>query len=310
MSKLVFTDYLNEYLSAYWLRPVTAVVRALEAEILGFERYRNQSSLELACGDGINSFIATGGKVPTDFDVFQSMPVPSAERFFGGQLDVYDSFEEKLQRFENHTPFFSKGVDHKQNLVDKARLTGAYEVLECRDLNQGLEEPGDQYDLIFSNSIYWVKEIDNLLRDMLRCLKPGGTVKLSIIKKSFLDQMAWTKLKNHGFRTYIDMGRHTHYQQLSPESDWEKRFERVGFQIEEKTPTFNSQLAHMIEFHDYREISPITNLMAKKLSPADHREVKAHWISYANFVFSKMHEDGFFRATPENSNYNIYTLTK
>jgi SAM-dependent methyltransferase len=307
-----FAAYLNEYLKAYWLRPVTAAVRALESEVLDFSKYRGKSNLELACGDGVNGFVAMGGEIPMDFDVFQSMPVPSAEQFFGGKLDVYDSFKPELSRKigSPRSDFWSKGIDHKQNLIDKAKLTGAYRDLECRDLNTGLNEGHEKYDMIFSNSIYWVKNIEPLLRDVQNAVRPGGKVILSIIKKSFVTQMAWTKLAPHKFRDVLDMGRHTHYQQLEEESVWESRFKTAGLKITQKNPTFNSMLAHMIELHDLREISPVTNLMAKKLSPKDLEEVKAKWIEYSAYLFNQMHSEGLFEATPENSHYNIYVLEK
>jgi SAM-dependent methyltransferase len=307
-----FQSYLHQYLRAYWLRPVTAAVRALESEILQLDTYRGKTNLELACGDGVNGFIAMGGEVPADFDVFQSLPIPSAEQFFSGKLDVYDTYKEEVAKpfGTKKSDFWTKGVDHKQNLVDKAKLTGGYTDLECRDLNTGLSEKENHYDMVFSNSIYWVKNIDPLLKDIHRCLKPGGTAKLSIIKKSFIDQMAWTKLAPFKFREVIDMGRHSHYQQLEEESVWEDRFGRAGFKLESKTPTFNSRLAHMIELHDLREISPITNMMAKKLNASDLEEVKMRWMEYANYLFEKMHAEDMFKATTQDSHYNIFTLKK
>ena len=60
MEDNIFKKYLSEYLKAYWLRPVTALVRTLDAMQLNFDEHASSKSLELACGD-VNSYIAAGG---------------------------------------------------------------------------------------------------------------------------------------------------------------------------------------------------------------------------------------------------------
>ena len=312
MSAPKFSDFLSEYLKAYWLRPVTAVVRSLESEIYNFSEFKGQQTLELACGDGTNGLIATGGTVPFEFDVFQSLPLVSAKDFFEAKSDVYNHFlEDKNSRFKfPRINTWTKGIDHKENLVKKANTMGCYADLEVRDLNLGLSEPKDKYDLIFSNSLYWIRNIDKLLTDIHECLKPGGVAKFSIIKNSFDEQMAWTKLKDYNFKKYVDMGRHKHYEQLVDEKTWENRFTKTGFDIVSKTPTFNKNLVHMIEFHDYREISPLTSFMANSLDPIALKEVKHKWIEYAEFMFKEMYQENFFKSTSNDSYYNIYTLKK
>lgn len=307
-----FTKLLEQYLKAYWLRPTTALIRTLESEILGLEKYKGTKTLELACGDGTNGHIAAGGMVADEFDVFKSLPLISAEDFFGGKTDLYDSFAETEDHIYKIQPtdFWTKGIDHKENLLKKAALIGSYNHLECRDLNTGLNEPADTYDLVFSNSIYWVENIEKILKDIFDCLKPGGVAKLSIIKNSFIDEMAWSKLKDYDFKKYVDMGRHQHYQQLVDEKTWESRFKKAGFDLVSKTPTFNRNLVHMVEFHDYREISPLTTFMANSLDERSLKKVKTYWMEYAQFTFEKMYAENFFLATPSDSYYHIYDLKK
>jgi SAM-dependent methyltransferase len=311
MSATRFESYLQNYLSAYWLRPVTALVRSLEAELLQLSEAPIEGSVELACGDGVNSFIARGGKLPEEFDVFQSVPLPSAESFFSGKLDVYDTRQEVLPTaIPNDRIYWQTGLDHKQNLLDKAALIHCYKNLVCQDLNQGLPLESESASFVFSNSIYWVKNVDALLRDIHRVMRKDGIAKFVIISPSFYENMAWSKLQNFGFRSLIDMGRHAHYQQLLSQSEWEKKFKAAGFKVNQVTPTFNRSLVHMIEFHDYREISPITAFMAKSLNANDHRKAKKSWISYMEHVFTSMHREGFFKATHDDSNYFIYQLEK
>ena len=306
-----FEEYLFEYLNAYWLRPVTALVRSLEAEVLQLTTFKGGRNLELACGDGVNSLIASGKKVPTSFDVFESLELKPARSFLDSEQDIYDSFQDVRSRdIITEEPFWEKAYDHKINLLQKAELTGNFRELVERNLNDGINEEESTYDLVFSNSLYWLENQDKILKQIFDCLKPGGIAKLSIIKPSFLSKMAWAKLDKYRFKRLIDMGRHSHYSTIESEEKWIQKFEKVGFQVNQIIPTFNDNLVHLIEFHDYREISPITAFMAKSLSSEALIESKTHWVNYFHLMFNEMKTEGFFECTAENSNYNIFILRK
>lgn len=304
-----FETLLRRYLSVYWLRPVTALVRTLEAEILKLNEEKGKSTLDLACGDGVNSFIAMGGKIPEelDFDVFQSVPLPSAEKFFSGKMDIYDTIEDQMPLLPSES-FWKTGLDHKANLINKARRLGSYKDLVVHDLNKKLPLEDGSFDFVFSNSLYWVQEINPLMGEIRRISTDKGRCKFVIIKPSFLDHMAWSKLKNFHFRQYLDMGRHLHYQQFVPVDEWRSKFERSGLEIVKETPIFNKELIHMIELHDLREISPLTTAMSKALPKEDKRKIKAEWINYFSFLFTKMKDDNYFEAPVTNSHYTIFEL--
>jgi SAM-dependent methyltransferase len=309
---LTFEILLERYLQAYWLRPVTALVRALEADLLHLWNDPVEDSVELACGDGTNGSIARGGELDPHFDVFQSVPLPSAESFFSGRLDVYDQAESSPDVPPVKVPkiVWKVGLDHKQNLLDKAKKLQSFRRLIRHDLNQPLPFESETLSFIFSNSIYWVKEGDRLLREIQRILRPHATAKFVIITPEFYEHMAWSKLRPYPFRDLIDMGRHTHYQQLISTAEWERKFSQAGLTIRSITPTFNKNLVQMIEFHDLREVSPLTAFMSRHLSPPDRSKVKSEWVNYMKYLFTSMYRDGFFQATTENSTYRIYTISK
>jgi hypothetical protein len=131
-----------------------------------------------------------------------------------------------------------------------------------------------------------------------------------MIKDSFKDNMAWEKLKNYKFRHLLDMGRHKQYRQLKSVAEWTYEFEEAGFKIEEIIPSINDALVHMIEFHDLREISPVTAVLSRKLGEADLTEVKQLWIDYYYYLFTKMHQENYFLATESDSNYSVFNLRK
>jgi len=307
-----FTNYLEEYLKAYWLRPVTALVRTLEALELGLHQYPASGAIEFACGDGVNSFIAKGGKVPWEFDVFKSMSLPSAADFFNGKLDVYDEVDDELYRgikFDRNV-LWEAGLDAKQALLDKARVLNAHQQLICHDLNNPLDIADGTYSFAFSNSLYWIKERKQIIDEIYRVLRDRSIAKLVIVNETFLDGMAWTKLRPFPFANLLDMGRHSHYKSMLSKDVWEKEFEASGFAIKKITPMFSDSLVHMIELHDLREISPLTSAMAKSLPVKEMLNIKRHWVEYFVYLFSSMHEDGYFDVKNGRANYHIFELEK
>ena len=65
---------LKELLNVYWLRPETALWRALDIETMKDFKVTGRS-LDLGCGDGVLSFIRGGGKFDISFDDYQSIGI-------------------------------------------------------------------------------------------------------------------------------------------------------------------------------------------------------------------------------------------
>lgn len=310
--KREFESFLTEYLKAYWLRPVSALVRTLEAIELRLYDIPAKGSLELACGDGVNSYIAKGGQLPLLFDVFRSVPLPTAEQFFSGKLDVYNSYEEDAYgglTFERKV-LWETALDHKQALLDKARLLNCHDTLICHSFNSPLPLASESVEFIFSNSLYWATDREMLIREIFRILRPGGKCKFVIINKTYADFMTWNVLKAHDFRKYLDMGRHEHYASLLDFAVWQEEFESAGFVVNKLTPEFNRNLVHMQEFHDLREISPLTAQMSRNLSKSALTEVKTRWIEYFVYLFGAMYREGFFQTDIKGANYVIFELSR
>lgn len=302
-----FEILLKRYLGAYWLRPVTALVRTLDAlELRLWEA--PSTSAELACGDGVNSFLARGGELKPDFDVFETLSLESAEKFFSG-VDVYDRMPVSAQNAVAHPAnAWLFACDHKKNLIEKAKLLSSYHGYAVKDLNDGLPDSFPRVDFVFSNSIYWLGDLNPVLKDLKKKMNPGATAKFLIVKDNIIDHMAWKKLQGFAFRSLVDAGRHEHYKQLRPIDSWREKFAEHGFKIVSETPMFHPRLMHMIEFHDYREISPIMGFMSKKLNKSDLATAKAEWVSYFSKLFGSAMHDGFLKPTQADSVYTLFEL--
>ena len=127
---------LKELLNVYWLRPETALWRAIDIEVMkNFEVKGN--SLDLGCGDGVLSFIRGGGKFDRSFDDYQS--IGNLDKFFNNH-DIHDTFIKGYSPSIKSKPTykFSKALDHKENLLLKAKELNFYKDFIAHDANQNL----------------------------------------------------------------------------------------------------------------------------------------------------------------------------
>src|SRR5690348_7584859 len=143
-------------LSAYWLRPETALWRACDIRAMSSFRME-KPSLDLGCGDGVFSFVRAGGAFTDDFDVFQT--VDNVERFFEN-VDVYDAFDPQFRAGIARKPEYhiDLGLDHKANLLNKARALDLYRELKVADANARLPLPDESFRSVFSNIVYWLDD--------------------------------------------------------------------------------------------------------------------------------------------------------
>ncbi len=127
-------NYLDEFLNVYWLRPETAVWRARDCarlEHLAIEA----PSLDFGCGDGMFSFLCFGkGALAPGYDAYYD--VAHTAEFFSDK-DVYDFHAEhdRLRIAKTPEMSFTYGLDHKENLLAKAKRLNFYGELICADGN-------------------------------------------------------------------------------------------------------------------------------------------------------------------------------
>jgi len=163
---------LKELLNVYWLRPETALWRAIDIEIMkDFEIKGN--SLDLGCGDGVLSFIRGGGEFDSLFDDYQS--IGDLDKFFKN-YDVHDTFKEGYSPGMVKKPSykFSKALDHKENLLLKARELNFYNDFVIHDANKPLPFSDSTFDTIFSNIVYWLDDPQLSFNEISRVLTKGG----------------------------------------------------------------------------------------------------------------------------------------
>ncbi len=298
---------LRNYMIAYWLRPETAIWRTCDWMALKDFSFREPMA-ELACGDGLNSYIMLGGNLPFEWDDSLQVRNVSPEEYFDG-VDIYDySSEDAVIPVEVPTPplRYALGVDWKPNLLKKAALMKTHDALHVADLNDKLFMPDESFMTVFSNSLYWVKNIDQLVAEIYRLLKPGGRLITLLVNSNMRKNMVIEKYFETKCRIfkYLDRGRHLHYEQPLEESEWKKIFTKAGFQISSWKGAISTRLVAIQEV-GLRPIAPVIINMAQKLSRQDMIEIKHQWISYFEYLSRPLFENWILDPSLESCYYAV-----
>ena len=277
---------LEDALNLYWLWPENALALA------SYVKYGvdiappspTHKYADLACGDGINTFFKCGGRFSSDFDIFQStIAEDRTENVVKNNIDVFNYYVDEL-----YNPIVTKypankyllGTDHKQNLLLKAESLDFYQSLLIKDLREEIVEIEDiSLDLIYCNSLYWIKETSIALEFMKKKLKSNGRIILDVFtdNKKLLD---WGKIYPNTpveWQQFLNRGRQESNPGLRSEKDWENLFKSNNLEVLEKRNILPASLTWTWNL-GLRPIFPMLNKMASNLTTEKKLEIKSEWI--------------------------------
>ena len=230
---------LRRFVQAYWLRPENAFWMTLRSIVLSRAAMATPG-IDVACGDGIFTFLHCGGAFDPDFDVFQS--VGHLDRVHTEHADMFDHAEETYEPTILASPRrnLSVGLDAKPALLRKADRLGLYEELVEHDGNRRLPFDDGRFQTVYCNAAYWIEEIDGFLKELRRILHSDGRVILQVK----LDSMRRYNLQAHRdvltdrFLDIIGRGRLDCWPSLTDQRTWEARFNTFFtnlFSVQEET---------------------------------------------------------------------------
>lgn len=141
------------------------------------------------------------------------------------------------------------GVDMEPGVAELGRQSGVYREVHVSAAHQ-VPEPNETFDHVFANcSLEHMDDLDAVLAEIYRCLKPGGTLLCSVVTDHFIQ---WSLLPNlvamAGFSNAAEslqkdfLAYHHLANPLSVE-EWQQRFIHVGLVPEQHVPIlpkFNS----------------------------------------------------------------------
>lgn len=275
-------DRLEALLNLYWLRPETALFRALDFRALDGIDFV-PPVLELGCGDGALSFLRAGGRFDPAFDVYKQTTALDAFYENADIYDAYDADQKAPNILSKPTYRIHTGLDHKPNLLKKALGTGLYEETVEADANGSLPLPDASYQTVFSNILYWLTDHRSALAEIRRVLKPGGRAILHVPNETFRDYSFYQRLyvstgdPRWEWLKLIDRGRSESIKLCQSREAWVDDFSQAGLGVTHHVQ-YLSKLALEIWDIGLRPVSPFLIEMANALGDGKRAEIKRKWV--------------------------------
>ncbi|HWM49490.1 MAG TPA: methyltransferase domain-containing protein [Xanthobacteraceae bacterium] len=274
---------LQALLEYHWLRPETALWRALDCHVLAGKAF-TEPSIDIGCGDGVFSFIRAGGCFNHDYDQFSL--VSHLGEFYSGH-DIYNSFDDTAQPPEIARPAgyrISVGVDHKPALLSKAKYTGLYRELVEADANKPLPLAGSRFQTIFSNILYWLDDPQSVAREIARIMSPDGVAYIHVPSETFRDCSLYQRFyvqsgdPRWSWLSLIDRNRSNNIKHCHSQAEWLELFDSADLRSV-SVSRYLSPLLLSIWDIGLRPISPILIEIANKLTASDRAKMKSKFVS-------------------------------
>jgi SAM-dependent methyltransferase len=236
----------NAYLSAWWLRPETALVLYGEALAIAAAKLSLglQDSLrphiDLGCGDGIHSAIVAGWRFDPSFDAFQSLDLTAK--------DVYHHFDSR--RFSRTISAPGKtidfGIDIKPTAIARAHALGVFQqVLQADATRLPLRDAS--IGTIFSNMLRDLGDpLPPALAECRRVLRDDGRLLLSAMTPAYASSLYFAPAAREAdgrgdadraaALLRLDRGRSVFCQRQLSDEQWNEVLSPVGLVVETAIP--------------------------------------------------------------------------
>jgi len=269
--------YLKELCNVYWARPENAIGVAQLMQVLDKMEFE-KPSLDLMCGHGIWSFIKAGGNFDYDFDCYQDVVL--LDKYKEG-IDIQNYFSKEYKPNIIRKPKYQIdfGLDWKENNLKKSKVLNFYRNLIQEDCNNKLSFEDDKFSTIFSNTIYWVDNLDNILHELHRIIKKAGKIYLVNYLPAINNYLEFYKSFNfpENWLKLVDRKRSVENKHILSKSEWTNLFSKHGLKLVEYMPVTNQLYAHVWNI-GLRPLAGNILKMSKKLEKKEYYEMKKEWV--------------------------------
>jgi SAM-dependent methyltransferase len=301
--------YLKELSNMFWARPenalwVTKVMQEMDS--VEFEG----PILDLMCGHGMWSFIRAGGDFGYNWDSYKVLQ--SLGNYQDG-VDIQNTFSDEYKPEITRRPNYriSCGFDWKENNLKKCEALDFYDRLVQGDCNEPLPFEDNEFKTIFSNTVYWVDDIDHILKELTRIVHPEGKVVLLNYLPNinqYLD--IYSNRASDEWLKLIDRNRSVENKHIFEKAEWIRRLDEAGLELKEYIPTVNQLYAHIWNI-GLRPFSGYILDMAQNLTPEQYAEMKQGWVDTLTTVAEPFLSDPLFAETVDGQEAEaIFVLTK
>lgn len=241
--------------------------------------------------------LSGGGNFDTEFDIFGA--TQNLDKFFDNE-DIYNATHDNYNPQITDRPEYqiTVGTDWKQSLLDKAEALDFYDELIVHDNNDPLPFESNRFETVFSNSAYWIDNVDLHLSEIARVTDSNDGQAILILKtqhiRRFLNFLydEWVDEIGNEVIEMIDRGRSDHYSRIYTDEGWTQQLEDAGLEILERRPTAT-------QFHDrmwdigLRPISHHLIKMAYSLPVEERQSIKEEWMETWYRLLKPFHNPEF-----------------
>lgn len=280
---------LKKFLNLFWLRPENGLLCTFKSETFKDVNFESPS-IDISCGDGLFMFIHFGGILDNDFDYFQST---SAKQFkHSSFIDIYDHYKKNytVKIIKRPDKTIDYGTDWKQALLDKAARLNLHKKLILHDNNVTPLPVDDNYfQTVYSNSFYWVKNVENLLLDVYRMLRPDGVAILEVATPYFYETLnELERYLSPEAITLLDRNRRGTSPGMRVYKDWKELMEKCGFTIEDVRCVYPDKILMTIWNIGLRPISHLLVRMSDNLDINERHKIKQEWVDIFYDLFKPL----------------------
>jgi len=294
------TEILKNLLSIYWLRPETAIWRTLDALQLRQIKFL-KPIVDIGCGDGLFTFTSLGGKIDVDYDVYRTMK--KTDKFFNG-VDIHDQKSDINFKITKQPKIsVDLGLDWKHNLLKKAEKLKIYQKLVKHDANKQLPIQSNKFKTVFSNTFYWMDNIEHILSESKRICHQDGKIIIFVPDKKFKESLIFNQYLSTGVRwaKMLDRGISNNMKHCYSLKEWKSLFSKVGLKIDYHSNYGTEQLVKFWSI-GLRAYSPYLIEMSNTINLKTRTDIKQKLIndltpmlkSYVEYEMSSIGKNNCF----------------
>ena len=302
-------EKFREFLNVYWIRPEHSFLSTYDYAVLRDIFPLPKPNIDLACGDGLTSFIWAGGKFDFSFDMYHS--VKDTDVMYSDDVDVYDCFEKDFCKpaiIKQPDWNYTYGLDLKKSMLEKAKKLNFYE----NTINQSFDDPiplEKKFNSAFSTSLFaFTSDADvlsNRIKNVNKILNLNGKLVMRLHERTFKQMLFHNYYKQYGFKWAKKLDKFIYDHNPDEKFDlawWVEVLKNNGFEINNIHNVVPRLVAYayLIGFRPmFRTFMSMYNM----LSLEQRTELKKQWIPDLVELFEElMFEETVTKIDPDSKN--------